>query len=107
MRNKKRTTYTSKEIAVSLNNAVGASSNSIATVSQGEDKKRRIRNYTMELALLLKEDVDEGFLKIEELVQALASAALFLQCAYVLKSVKLPYMENMMKEELEDDGTRT
>ena len=105
MRSKKeRSTYTSKEIGVAINNAFGAASNSIHTIGQTEDRRRKLRNYTMELANVIYEDVNEGFLKVEELIQSLVGAALFLQCVHVLKSTKVPYFEDMTKRMLEDES---
>lgn len=104
MKTKAQKTLTQKEIGAALNNGYAAASNSTATIKQGEERKRALRNYTFELVSLLWPDVVSGDLKAEEMVEVFAGAALFVQCARVMKTTKLPMMEDLMKRHLEDLG---
>lgn len=102
---RERKTFTQKEIGVALNNAVALASASSATVGQTDERRRRIRAYTEELSNILLADVDEGYMKAEELVQILAASSLFVQCVRVLKTARLPQFEHFAASVLEDERT--
>jgi len=101
---KQRTTFTQKEIQIALNNAVAQVSNSTATIGQTEGQKRRIFNYALELARLLHEDVEDGYLRSEELAHALTAAGLTVWCLYVMNTTRVPHFQDMAKRHLEGES---
>jgi hypothetical protein len=87
-----RQAFQRKEIATILSNVVAMTTRPAGFEPNGIPKRRlaALRNLAMELSKTLKELQDEGFLRPEEAVHALAVLALHYQILYVVGSAVIP-----------------
>lgn len=89
MKNKSNT-FSQKEISTAINNAV-VFAKAPTKVGEIEDRRlQRLREYAMALIEPLNEEIFEMYMKPEEAVLILLTAALYLQCTQVMNTEKLP-----------------
>jgi hypothetical protein len=88
---KKIGTFSQREIAVALNNAVQKSLNTTRIGSLPDSRLRELRAYAQAIMdPLLNEHVDEGYLCEEELVAVMTICGLYVQLSRIMKTNKVP-----------------
>lgn len=97
-KDKNRSTFTQKEIGTTLNMAAVAALGAVPLKNITEERRKKLRYYTMAALEVLSKEVKEGSISGEELVSILASGALFVHASMVMTSAKLPVFQHMSKE---------
>lgn len=88
---KERDTFTQKEIAAGINNAVAFALRPAKLKEIPEERLRKLREYAKAIIEVPLDDMREEFIRPEELVLTLLVAALFVQLTEVMHTVKLPF----------------
>lgn len=86
----KRVSYTQRDIADSLNNAVGRVLRPASLKMPDDERMGRLRRYAFYVLQPLLEHVSDGLLKPEELTAILTSAAFFVHLKMTMKTDKFP-----------------
>lgn len=86
-------TWTQKEIAAAISNAVVQAKHPNSLKVIPEARMRRLREYALAACEVMLENSDEGLLHPEELVLILLSGALYVQATRVMKSVNVTHLD--------------
>lgn len=87
----KKNSFTQREIADTANNLVIRSLRPASLGEIPEERLRKLRAYSQALLAPLVKHIGEEIIRPEEVVSVLATAALFTQLKYVMKTDKLPF----------------
>lgn len=100
MPKEKSDTFTQKEIATSINNAIvfAKAPNRLGVIV--EDRLRRLRNYSEALFAPLDAEIEDEYLRPEEAVLICLCGALYMQMKHVMGTDKIP-MSGTAKAALE------
>lgn len=93
--------YSVREIAQHLNNCVVASLNH-ETGPIPRERLERLFAYTQALVQAPLEHVEEGYLRHQELVNILVSAAFFVHLQYVMAGEKVPFKPTVILANLKE-----
>lgn len=85
-----KNTFTAREVGDSCNNLVLRSLRPVSLGEIPEARIRKLRAYSQAVMAPMLKHVEEELLRPEEVVMILATAALFVQLRYVLRSDKVP-----------------
>jgi hypothetical protein len=86
----KKNTFGAREIGDAINNVVIKSLRPASMGTIPEARLRKLRAYSQGLLAPLLKHIDEDILRPEEVVMVLATAALFTQLKYVMRTDRLP-----------------
>lgn len=87
---KKKETFSQREIAAVLNNAVLRSLKPTRITELSDKRIQKLQDYAQALVEPTVQHVEEGLLCYEELVAALSAAALFVHLKHIMGSDKVP-----------------
>jgi len=87
---KDKNTFTQKEIASSINNAIVFAKAPNRTGEISEARLKKLRNYSIALFTPLMAEIDEEFVSPEEAVLICLTGAMFFHMKYIMKTDKMP-----------------
>lgn len=88
--NKKKNSFTQREIGDSANNLVIRSLRPASLGEIPEERLRKLRAYSQGLIAPMINHMELGIIRPEEIVAVLATGALFIQLKHVMRTDKLP-----------------
>jgi len=98
---KRKNTFSQREIATTLNNAVLRALKPTRIAELDDSRLRDLRAYAQAVVEPTMAHANEGLLEYEELVAVLTTAALYVQLKYVMETDKVP-MASKAKNLLEN-----